>query len=121
MEYLGKTSKVNDDPQEDVIISKSTRLKKLPTNKSQDFFIVNEDHKLNNLSEEIVSGTSDSSNILDKVCSLTCVNGCSGNTLLAGSINTLTTSQNLSTNIPSKLKSKIKLSHQINSSVPSTL
>ena len=33
VKYLGKTSKVNDDPQEDVMISKSTRLKKPPTNK----------------------------------------------------------------------------------------
>ena len=33
VKYLGKTSKVIDDPQEDVMISKSTRLKKPPTNK----------------------------------------------------------------------------------------
>ena len=37
VEYLGKTSKLNDDPQEDATIHKSTRLKKLPTNKHQDF------------------------------------------------------------------------------------
>jgi hypothetical protein len=37
VEYLGKTSKLNDDPQEDVTICKSVRLKKLPTNKYQDF------------------------------------------------------------------------------------
>jgi hypothetical protein len=36
VEHLGKTSKVNDDPQEDMT-HKSTRLKKLPTNKYQDF------------------------------------------------------------------------------------
>jgi hypothetical protein len=36
VEYLGKTSKANDDPQKDVMIRKSTRLKKLPINKYQD-------------------------------------------------------------------------------------
>jgi len=70
--------------------------------------MLNEDHKLNNMSEQTVSGASDSSNNLDKTSSLTCVNDCSGNTLLFGSINTLTTFQNLSTNVPSKSKSKIK-------------
>jgi len=37
VECLGKTSKVNDDPQEDVTTRKSTGLKKLATNKYQDF------------------------------------------------------------------------------------
>ena len=37
MDCLGKTSKVNDDPQEDEMTHKSSRLKKLPTNKHQDF------------------------------------------------------------------------------------
>ena len=37
VECLGKTSKINDDPQEDTTTHKSTRLKKLPTNKYQDF------------------------------------------------------------------------------------
>jgi hypothetical protein len=37
VECLGKTTKVNDDPQEDTMICKSTSLKKLPTNKYQDF------------------------------------------------------------------------------------
>jgi hypothetical protein len=36
-EGLCQTSKVNDDPQEDATLRKSTRLKKLPTNKYQDF------------------------------------------------------------------------------------
>jgi hypothetical protein len=57
-----------------------------------------EDHKLNNLSEQSVSGASESSNNLDK-----------------------TTSQNLSTKVPSKSKPKIKLPHQINGSVPLTV
>jgi len=83
--------------------------------------MLNEDHKLNNVSEQSVSGASDSSNNLDKTSSLTCVNDCSGNTLLVGSINTLTTSQNLSTIVPSKSKSKIELSHQLNGSVPLTV
>ena len=51
VECLGQTSKINDDPQEEVILRKSTRLQKLPTNKYQDFLMLNEDHKLNNLSE----------------------------------------------------------------------
>ena len=54
--------------------------------------MVNEDHKLNNQSEQIVSDANDSNNNLDKTSSITCVNGCSENTLLIGSINTLTTS-----------------------------
>ena len=37
VECLGQTSKVNDEQQEDVTIRKSSRLKKLPTNKYQDF------------------------------------------------------------------------------------
>jgi len=37
VECLGQTSKVNDERQEDVTIRKSTMLKKLPTNKYQDF------------------------------------------------------------------------------------
>jgi hypothetical protein len=37
VEPLGKTSKVNVDPQEDTTTRKSTRLKKLPINKYQDF------------------------------------------------------------------------------------
>jgi hypothetical protein len=40
--------------------------------------MVNEDHKLNNLSERSVSGASDSSNNLVKTSSLTCVNGDGG-------------------------------------------
>jgi hypothetical protein len=57
----------------------------------------------------------------DKTSSLTCVNYCSRNTLLVSSINTLTTSQNLSTIVPSKSKCKIKLSHKLNGSVPLTV
>jgi len=83
--------------------------------------MLKEDDKLNNMSEQSVSGASDSSNNLDKTSSLTFVNDCSGNTLLFGNINTLTTFQNLSTNVPSKSKFKIKLSHQINGSVPLTV
>jgi len=82
------------------------------------FFMLNEDHKLNNLSEQSVSGANESSNYLDKTSSVTCVNDCSGNTLLTDSINTLTTSQNLSTEVPPKSKPKIKLPHQLNGSVP---
>jgi len=37
VECLGKTSNVNDDPQEDTKTRKSTRVKKLSTNKYQDF------------------------------------------------------------------------------------
>ena len=37
VECLGKTSKVNDNSQEVVTIHKSTRLKKLPNIKNQDF------------------------------------------------------------------------------------
>jgi hypothetical protein len=37
VECLGQTSKINDDPQEEVTLRKSTRLKKLRTNKYQDF------------------------------------------------------------------------------------
>jgi len=59
--------------------------------------MLNEDHKLNNLSEQSVSGASESSNNLDK-----------------------TTSQNLSTKVPSKSKPKIKLS-QLNCLVPLTV
>jgi hypothetical protein len=55
------------------------------------------DHKLNNLSEKTVSGASDSSNNLDKTSSVAYVNGCTGNTLLVSSINTITTAQNLTT------------------------
>jgi len=66
--------------------------------------MLNEDYKLKNVSEQNVSGASDNSNNLDKTSSLTCVNDYSGNTLVVGSINTLTTSQNLSTNEPSKSK-----------------
>lgn len=79
--------------------------------------MLNKEHKLNNLSEQSISGVSESSNNLDKTSSLTCVNGCSGNTLLVGSTNTLTTAQNLSTKVSSKSKSKSKLSHQLNGSV----
>jgi len=53
--------------------------------------MLNEEHKLNNLSEQSISVASESSNNLDKTSSPTCVNGCSGNTLLIGSTNTLTT------------------------------
>jgi hypothetical protein len=58
--------------------------------------MLNEDHKLN-LSEQSVSGASVSSNNLDK-----------------------TASQNFNTKVPSKSKPKIKLSHQLNGSVPLT-
>ena len=51
--------------------------------------MVNEDHKLNNLNEKSAIGATDSSNNLDKTSSLTCVNSCSGNALLIGSINTI--------------------------------
>jgi len=37
VECLGQTTEACDDPQEDVTIRKSNRLKKLPTNKYQDF------------------------------------------------------------------------------------
>jgi len=37
VECLGQTSKVNDDPQEDVTLCRSTRLKRLPTNKYNEF------------------------------------------------------------------------------------
>jgi hypothetical protein len=77
--------------------------------------MLNEDHKLNNLSEQSVSGANESSNYLDKTSSVICVNDCSGNTLLIDSINTLTTSQNLSTKVLPK--SKIKLPYQLNGSV----
>jgi len=60
--------------------------------------MLNENHKLNNLSEQSVSGASESSNNLDK-----------------------TASPNLSTKVPSKCKPKIKLSHQLNGSVPLTV
>jgi hypothetical protein len=77
------------------------------------------DHKLNNLSEQTVSGASDSSNNLDKTSSLTCVNGCIGYTLLVSSSNTIKTSQNLTTKVPTQAKpSKMKLSYQLNGSVP---
>jgi len=59
--------------------------------------MLNEDHKLNNLSEQSVSGTSESSN------------------------NFKTTSQNLSTKVPSKSKPKITLFHQLNGLVPLTV
>jgi hypothetical protein len=42
--------------------------------------MLNEDHKLNNLSEQSVSGANESTNYLDKTSSITCVNYCSGNT-----------------------------------------
>jgi len=77
--------------------------------------VLNEEHKLNNLSEQSVSGANESSNNSDKTSSPSCVNGCSGNTLLVGSNNTSTTPQNLSTKVSSK--SKCKLSHQLNGSV----
>jgi len=40
VECLEQISKITDDPQEEVTLHKSTRLKKLPTNKYQDFFYV---------------------------------------------------------------------------------
>jgi len=39
VECSGKTSNVNDDPQEEVMTRKSTRLKELPTNKFQAFYV----------------------------------------------------------------------------------
>ena len=72
----------------------------------------NEDHRLNNLSEQSVSGANESRNYLDKISSMTCVNDCSKNTLLIGSINSLTASQNLNTKVPSK--SNLKLNCPIN-------
>ena len=84
--------------------------------------MVNEDHKLNNQSEQSVSGANDSNNNLDKTSLLTCVNGCSENTVFVGSITTLTTSQNLITKVSSQAnKSKIKLSHQQIGTVPLTV
>jgi hypothetical protein len=83
--------------------------------------MLNEDHKLNNPSEQSVSGASESSNYLDKTSSVTCVNDCGGNTLLIDSSSTLTISQNLSIKVPAKSKSKIKLPHQLNGSVPFTI
>jgi len=62
------------------------------------FFVLNEDHKLNNLSKQSVSGASESSNNLDK-----------------------TTSQTLRTKVPSKSKPKIKLSHQLDGLIPLTV
>ena len=56
------------------------------------------DHKINNLSEQSVHGANESSNNLDK-----------------------TTSQNLSSKVPSKSKLKIKLSHHLNGLVPLTI
>jgi hypothetical protein len=95
VECLGKSSKINDESQEDKMTHKSTRLEKLPTNKYQDFFMLNEDHKFNNVSEQSVSGAGDSSYNLDKTSSLTCVNDCGGNTIHIGSINTLTRNKSL--------------------------
>jgi len=46
----------------------------------------------NKVNEWMNSCASDSSNNLDKTSSLTCVNGCTGNTLLVSSTNTITTS-----------------------------
>jgi hypothetical protein len=57
--------------------------------------MLNEDHKLNNVGEQSVNGASDSSNNLDKTSSLTCVNGCGGNTLPIGGINNLTRNKSL--------------------------
>jgi adenosylmethionine-8-amino-7-oxononanoate aminotransferase len=85
------------------------------------FLMLNEDHKLNNLNEQSASGANESSDYLDKTSSVTCVNDGSGNTLVSDIINTLTTSQNLSIKVPSKSKPKIKLSHQLNGSVPLTI
>jgi hypothetical protein len=55
--------------------------------------MLNEVHKLNNISEQSVSGANESNNYLDKTSSVTCVNDLSGNTVPINSINTLTTSQ----------------------------
>jgi hypothetical protein len=86
VECLGQTTEACNDPQEDVAICKSKRLKKLPTNKYQEFFMLNEVHRLNSLSKQSDSGESVSSNNLNK-----------------------TISQNSSTKVPSKSKLKIKL------------
>jgi len=59
--------------------------------------MLNEDRKLNNVSEQNVSGASDSSNNLYKTSSLTCVNDYGGNTLLIDSINNLTCNKSLKT------------------------
>ena len=56
------------------------------------------DHKLNNLSEQSVRGANESRNNLDK-----------------------RTPQNLSAEVPSKSKPKIKLSHHLNGLVPLTI
>ena len=56
------------------------------------------DHKLNNLREQSVNGANESRHNLDK-----------------------TTSQNLSTEVPSKSKPKIKLSHHLNGLVSLTI
>jgi hypothetical protein len=74
--------------------------------------MLKEDHKLNNVSEQSVSGASDSSKNLDKNISLTCVNDCSGKTLLVGSVHTLITTQNLRTN--EKFNINLKLNYLIN-------
>jgi hypothetical protein len=118
---LGKTSKVNDDSQEVVTICKSTRLKNFQISRIK-IFMVNEDHKLNNQSEQIVSNANESNNNSDKTSSSTCVNGCSEKTSLVGRINTLTTLLILNTEVSSQAnKSKIKLSLQPNDSVPLTV
>ena len=51
--------------------------------------MLNQVHKLNNLSEQSVSGANESSNYLDKISSITCVNDFSRNILLIDRINTL--------------------------------
>jgi len=60
--------------------------------------MLNEDHKLNNVSEQSVSGASESCNNLDK-----------------------TTFRNLSSKVPSKSKPKIKVSLRLNGLVPVTV
>jgi hypothetical protein len=80
VEYVGKSSKINDDAKEDVTTSKSTRLKKLPIKKYQDFFMLNENHIINNTNEQNVSGASDSSDYCNRLIDLPdfgCNNFCS--------------------------------------------
>jgi len=121
VECLEQTSKVNDDPHGRCNITQINQVGKTFNQQVSRFVMLNEHHKLNNLSEQSVSSANESSNYLDKTSSITCVNDCSGNTLLIGSVSSLTTSQNLSTKLPSKSKSKMKLSHQLNGSVPLTV
>jgi hypothetical protein len=79
----------------------------------------NEDNNLNKLSEQGVSGTSVSNNNLDTSSSVTSVNGCGVNTLPVNSINTITTPQNLTTEVPSQANHfTIKMPYQLTGLAP---